>query len=78
MKSLLFLYLIILWGCNYPESNEYKISSNQKIVSNTVNSNNNQEVYKVIRVKDGDTFILLIADKEQVVRFAHIDCPEKK
>ncbi|WP_300597793.1 thermonuclease family protein [Niabella sp.] len=34
--------------------------------------------YKVVRVKDGDTFVLLMNDREQVVRFAHIDCPEKK
>lgn len=34
--------------------------------------------YKVIGVKDGDTISLLIDGKEQTVRFAHIDCPEKK
>ncbi len=34
--------------------------------------------YKVVGIKDGDTFVLLMDGKEQVVRFAHIDCPEKK
>ena len=34
--------------------------------------------YKVIGVKDGDTFVILMDDKEQIVRLAHIDCPEKK
>ncbi len=34
--------------------------------------------YKVIGIKDGDTFVVLINGKEQVVRLAHIDCPEKK
>ncbi|WP_276225303.1 thermonuclease family protein [Niabella beijingensis] len=34
--------------------------------------------YKVTGVKDGDTFVLLMNGREQVVRFAHIDCPEKK
>ncbi|MFT4062744.1 MAG: thermonuclease family protein [Edaphocola sp.] len=34
--------------------------------------------YKVIGVKDGDTFVVLAAGKPLVVRFAHIDCPEKK
>lgn len=34
--------------------------------------------YKVIGIKDGDTVSLLIDGKEQTVRLAHIDCPEKK
>lgn len=34
--------------------------------------------YKVVAVKDGDTFVLLMKGKEQVVRLAHVDCPEKK
>lgn len=34
--------------------------------------------YKVVGVKDGDTFVVLMNGKEQVVRLAHIDCPEKK
>jgi len=37
-----------------------------------------QTAYKVIGVKDGDTISLLMDGKEQAVRFAHIDCPEKK
>ena len=37
-----------------------------------------QAACKVIGVKDGDTFVLLMNGKEQVVRLAHIDCPEKK
>ncbi|MBW7889937.1 MAG: thermonuclease family protein [Chitinophagaceae bacterium] len=36
-----------------------------------------QATYKVTGVKDGDTFVLLMNGKQQVVRFAHIDCPEK-
>lgn len=34
--------------------------------------------YKVVKIKDGDTFVLLVEEKELVVRLAHIDCPEKK
>lgn len=34
--------------------------------------------YKVIGVKDGDTIVLLMDSTEQVVRFSHVDCPEKK
>lgn len=36
-----------------------------------------QITYKVTGVKDGDTFVLLMDGKQQAVRFAHIDCPEK-
>lgn len=33
---------------------------------------------KVVKIKDGDTFVLLLADKSEVtVRLAYIDCPEK-
>jgi micrococcal nuclease len=36
-----------------------------------------KDQYKVIGVKDGDTFVILKDGKEQTVRFKHIDCPEK-
>lgn len=36
------------------------------------------QTYKVIRIKDGDTVCLLMNGKEEVVRLAHIDSPEKK
>lgn len=36
------------------------------------------QTYKVIKVKDGDTVCLLMNGKEQVIRLAHIDCPEKR
>jgi len=36
------------------------------------------DVYKVVKVKDGDTLGLLSADNQEVtVRLAEIDCPEK-
>jgi micrococcal nuclease len=47
------------------------------------NPNNTKQpdagVYKVVKVKDGDTLGLLSSDNQQVtVRLAEIDCPEKK
>lgn len=33
---------------------------------------------KIIAVKDGDTVVMLVKDKQQTIRLAHIDTPEKK
>ena len=35
------------------------------------------QTYKVIKIKDGDTVGILMNGKEETVRLAHIDCPEK-
>jgi micrococcal nuclease len=80
MKKLLSFLIIflLLSGCLHPESNDYeeKIKETEYI---TEKENNILDYsYKVIGVKDGDTFVILFEGKEQVVRFAHIDCPEKK
>jgi endonuclease YncB( thermonuclease family) len=79
---------IFIFGCNHPESAEYnrdnKTSHTKENKSSIVStkpsipSADNTTSYKVIGVKDGDTFELLIDNSTQVVRFAHIDCPEKK
>lgn len=36
------------------------------------------QTYKVIKIKDGDTVCILMNGKEETIRLAHIDCPEKK
>lgn len=36
------------------------------------------QTYKVIKIKDGDTVGILMNGKEETIRLAHIDCPEKK
>ncbi|MFT4095161.1 MAG: thermonuclease family protein [Niabella sp.] len=61
--AILFLLLI---ACNSSSGNSKPYSSESK------------KAYKVTSIKDGDTFAVLIDGKEQVVRLAHIDCPEKK
>ncbi len=33
---------------------------------------------KIIGVKDGDTYVVLIDKSSITIRLAHIDCPEKK
>ncbi len=73
-----FALFLVLISCNHPESKEYErhnIHQNSFSESEVIE----QKIgYKVIGIKDGDTFVLLIDGKEQTIRFAHIDCPEKK
>src|SRR5690606_35698833 len=64
--TLLWLFLI---SCNGPSGH----TQNRKL-----QGIESKKAYKVIGIKDGDTFVLLMNGKEQVVRLAHIDCPEKK
>lgn len=80
MKKLPFcLSLISFLSCNHPESENYERFKSQESTLSTVNANEkNQPGYKVIGIKDGDTFVLFINDKEETVRLAYIDCPEKK
>ena len=49
------------------------------IIAITTSCNTNEEtLYKVIKVKDGDTIELLSPDHQNItVRLAEIDCPEK-
>lgn len=85
MKKIISIIIIFLslFGCKHPESEDYDREVNRSkinkepIIENESNSTL-EDSFKVIGVKDGDTFVLLINGKEQVVRFAHIDCPEKK
>ena len=46
--------------------------------SNESKKTNKSIVGKVIAVKDGDTIDILFDGKPLTIRFAHIDCPEKK
>jgi micrococcal nuclease len=77
--QLIFFFLITTLGCNHPESWNYERHKSQGVPSSNAKSEeDNPTVYKVIAIKDGDTFDLLVDGKEQTVRLAHIDCPEKK
>ncbi len=87
-KFTIFIISIFTFGCNHPESIEYSrdrnaLSSKENknpIVSieSSILSSNKTKSFKVIGVKDGDTVELLMDNNTQVVRLAHIDCPEKK
>lgn len=80
MKKLLFFFSVTLFlRCSYAEKENTVSFKNQEKSLIAVNSyEKNQKGYKIIGIKDGDTFVLLLDGKEQVVRLAHIDCPEKK
>lgn len=74
---LLFVFHFSI-SCHHPESLIYQKQKTEESTELRNKQNIFSESYKVVGVKDGDTFVLLINGKEQVVRFAHIDCPEKK
>lgn len=78
--ALLFICLIVLLlGCNQQNDKKRVRHKERKTIKRRVGVNDKtQEAYKIIGIKDGDTFTLLIDGKGQVVRLAHIDCPEKK
>lgn len=67
INYLLVFTLLTIGRCNPVPNEIFRNSVKPMAVS-----------YKVIGIKDGDTFVLLMGGKEQVVRLAHIDCPEKK
>lgn len=80
MKKLHYLFfLLCLFSCTHPESKNYT-RFKQSIISEEIKADSDSESngYKVIGIKDGDTFVVLIDGKEQVIRLEHIDCPEKK
>ncbi len=82
MKQFLGLLICFsILSCNHPESKDFE--RNQNALSALSKNNlsvvaDSDNEYKVVGIKDGDTFVVLVNGKEQVVRFAHIDCPEKK
>lgn len=91
MKSFSIFFLILcLFGCDHPESAEFNRENESTKIRDFLNSEKvvesirdtkikaNSTKFKVIGIKDGDTFDLLIEDNTtQTIRFAHIDCPEK-
>jgi micrococcal nuclease len=75
----LFVFAFILFGCNHPESSNYKRYKEADFKEESKSASSVKSIgYKVIGIKDGDTFVILIDGKEQVVRLEHVYCTEKK
>ncbi len=68
----IFFYLFFINGYNLFAQNTLAKNNRGEIPKATLNT-----PYKVIKIKDGDTFVILVDNKPLSVRFAHIDCPEK-
>lgn len=80
MKLLIFLLVSVLYlSCEHPETKKFeRFTVNESSANLNISNEVAENGYKVIGVKDGDTIVILVDGKEQTVRFAHIDCPEKK
>ncbi len=63
IMNLIILPFLLLFSCN----NEKISTKLEKEIQGTV-----------IKIKDGDTIDVLFDGKPLTIRFAHVDCPEKK
>lgn len=61
--NLILLPFLLLLSCN-----------NEKVKTKL----DNEIQGKVIKIKDGDTIDILFDGKPLTIRFAHVDCPERK
>lgn len=72
MKRI-FIFITILLVCSCHQS---KVKYENQI--NQILKIENDEAFKVIGVKDGDTIVVLVEGKPFTIRLSDIDCPEKK
>lgn len=72
-RLYLLLTIIIISGCYNLHSQKIASVKKDKISS----LNKFDKAYKVIGIKDGDTFQILKDGAPVTIRFTHIDCPEK-
>ena len=71
--------LVLLQSCNeHKDKSSVGIKDHKALAGSVSVTEEDITGYKIIGVKDGDTFTLLMNGKEQTIRLAHIDCPEKK
>lgn len=73
-----YLAIIVFLGITGCSPAVGKKPANRDLAETAYGTVPKPSAYKVIGIKDGDTFVVLMDGEEQVVRLAHIDCPEKK
>ncbi|MFV8369621.1 thermonuclease family protein [Flavobacterium sp. LB2R40] len=80
----LFILLIVLVSCKHPESeslsrdiNQLSISTIDSLQENDLESNIEENQYKVIGIIDGDTYDISKNNKSERIRIDGIDAPEK-
>ncbi|MGV3765031.1 MAG: thermonuclease family protein [Chitinophagaceae bacterium] len=71
---IFLLFLQLLYTAS--SCTEFTGAAAQPVEKNTA-SPDQTPTYKVVKIKDGDTFVVLKDNTELTVRFEHIDCPEK-
>lgn len=74
-KFLFISLTAFILVCEQTAAQTQKKAKQQK---STLELPKHTKTYKIIGIKDGDTFIALIEGNEQVIRLAHVDCPEKQ
>lgn len=75
MKITFILTLLLLLSCTSPKNDSSFKGAN---AIETSSSADEGKLYKVTKVKDGDTIEILFDGVPTTVRLEHIDCPEKK
>lgn len=71
----IYLHIAILFTAISPSLYSQEIAGTKDIKA--LASNKFDTAYKVIGIKDGDTFVVLKDLTPLTIRFTHIDCPEK-
>ncbi len=77
ITGVLALVLVVLDQAGYVDLDKYLDSSNKVVTeSNAYTDVNKLNEYKVVRVVDGDTFVVDFNGKEEKVRLIGVDTPE--
>lgn len=85
-KQLIIFSSLIFFSCQHPESDShnrnqvrtYDEDNNISLVDVSETPITKEIYYKVVKIKDGDTLVVLLNEEEYTIRLKHIDCPEKK
>lgn len=72
MKNLIFILFFTFSIPNFGLLAQKQNGKQEKLIPKQSKN------YKVIKVKDGDTIVILMDNQELKIRLNHIDCPEKK